>query len=116
MKKHILRHKRNLIGGTIGVIIIAGYAWYALGASETGTYMVQLQEVKQATLASGTITSQSLLALGFKNAGNLQAIKVKVGDHIKVGTVLAMLNQQDASAAVTQAKASVAMAKAGYQK
>jgi HlyD family secretion protein len=115
---NFLSNHKIFVAATVGFFIAAVFtALHFRGStSDTTTYVVKKQDIKRTILASGTITSQSLLGLGFKNAGNLESITAKVGDAVARGQILAMLNEQDASAMMSQAKAEVATAEAAYHK
>ena len=116
MKEFIKRRKYWIIGGVILLSLIIWRANSGNGPKYTVAYTVAKQDIKQTVLATGTITSQSNLNLSFKNGGILSKINVKVGDKVRKGQVLAMLDQRDASASLNQAKASVLSAQANYQK
>ncbi|TSC65960.1 MAG: Secretion protein HlyD [Candidatus Doudnabacteria bacterium Gr01-1014_77] len=116
MKEFIKRRKYWIIGGVILLALIIWRANSGNGPKYTVAYTVAKQDVKQTVLATGTITSQSNLNLSFKNGGILSKINVKVGDKVRKGQVLAMLDQRDASASLNQANAAVLSAQANYQK
>lgn len=82
----------------------------------TVAYTVAQQDVKQTVLATGTVTSQSNLDLSFKNNGTLAKLNVDVGNQVRQGQILAMLDQKEAAAAITQAKAQLLAAQASYNK
>ncbi|MEJ0021182.1 MAG: efflux RND transporter periplasmic adaptor subunit [Candidatus Doudnabacteria bacterium] len=80
------------------------------------SYTVAKQDVKETVISTGTVTSQSNLSLGFKGTGILTQINVKVGDKVRSGQTLAMLDEKDASASIAQANAQVLSAQANLDK
>ncbi len=116
MIAYIKRKKYWFIGGVILLALIIWRLNSGGAVKYTVAYTVAKQDVKQTVLATGTVTSQSNLNLSFKNGGILNKINVKVGDKVRKGQVLAMLDQRDAGVAVNQANASLLSAQANYQK
>ncbi len=113
-------NKKKYIWIAIGVIVLA-FIGYRVYSSKNKTnfevaYTVTNQDVRQTVLATGSVTSDLNLNLSFKNSGLLARLNVKIGQQVTQGQVLAALDQRDASAALSQASAAVASAKANYQK
>jgi HlyD family secretion protein len=79
-------------------------------------YTVANQDVKQTVIATGTVTSQANLVLGFKGTGTISQVNVQVGDKVRQGQVLMQLDESTALAAIQQAKAGVVSAQANYDK
>lgn len=100
------------------MVFLIGWRVYAAKhkTSYTVAYTVDQQDVKQTVLSTGTVTSQSDLNLSFKNTGTLQRLNVQVGDQVRQGQTLAMLDEKNASSAITQAKATLLAAQANYDK
>ncbi len=82
----------------------------------TVAYTVADQDVRTTVLATGTVTSQSDLSLGFQNSGTVAAVNVVVSQAVKQGQLLASLNAGAASAAIAQAQAQVDSAQASLEK
>jgi HlyD family secretion protein len=76
------------------------------------TETAKLIDLKQTVLATGQVVSNTDLNLSFNTNGVVKSIKVKVGDKVKVGQVLANLDQSSESAALTSAQGSLLGAKA----
>ncbi|EDM36104.1 Membrane-fusion protein [Pedobacter sp. BAL39] len=68
----------------------------------------ELQET-EAIQSSGLLSSEQQSNLSFKTGGIINAIKVKEGDHVRRGQVLALLN-------MTEVNANLGQAEAQYQK
>lgn len=113
-----IKRKYIWIGVAALVLILIGFKIFG-GKNKSGyqtAYTVAAQDVRQTVLATGTVTSQSNLDLSFKSTGTLSRLNVNVGDKVRRGQILAMLDERDASAAVNQASASLLAAKANYDK
>ena len=106
------------IAAAIAVVALIGWRIYAAShkTSYTVAYTVSQQDVKQTVLATGAVTSQSNLNLSFRSSGNIARINVSIGDKVRQGQTLAMLNESNAAASITQAKASLLAAQANYNK
>lgn len=79
-------------------------------------YTTAFQDVRKTVISTGTVTSQSNLSLGFKSSGILTQLNVKVGDKVRAGQTLAVLDEKDASASIAQANAQVMSAQANLDK
>ena len=62
------------------------------------------------------MVSTTDLSLSFKSSGVVQQVKVKEGDKVKTGQVLAALDQRDQQASLTSAKGALAQAQANYNR
>lgn len=67
-------------------------------------------------LATGTVTSVTDLGLSFSMSDTLRTLRVKVGDAVKQGTILATLDNRDEGATLTSARGALAAAEAAKQK
>jgi HlyD family secretion protein len=91
------RRARLLVVIVIGAIAIAGYrAWTASASSAPILGVVHETEIRIAPEASG----------------RLAAVKVKPGDHVRKGDVLAILSSPELSASLLEARANAAGARA----
>ena len=103
---------------TIGIILIAG-VFVSLGLRKTPQITftaVAKGDITQAVSVDGMVDSSQDLSLAFQNGGTVLAINVNAGDTVKKGQVLVKLDASAASAALSQAQASLAVAQANYQK
>lgn len=80
------------------------------------TDTAKIINLKQTVLATGQVTSNIDLDLSFFGSGVVRSMKVKVGDEVKTGQILATLDQGNELGALTSAKGAVAAAEAKYQK
>jgi RND family efflux transporter MFP subunit len=74
--------------------------------------VLELYILKQTVLATGQVVSSTDLNLSFNTSGIVKSIKVKVGDSVKDGQVLATLDQGVEQAALTTARGALAAAQA----
>ena len=79
------------------------------------TENVRIQNLKQTVLATGTVTSNTDIALSFKGSGIVTAVNAKVGKVVKQGEILATLQQKDQQASLTQARGQLAQARANLE-
>lgn len=104
---------------TIGILVVGGVA-YAIFRPKVDTTIqtetVKQQNLKQTVLATGQVSSSTDLNLSFKGSGVVARVNAKVGQTVKVGDILANLDQKDQLASLTQARGSYAQAQANYNK
>lgn len=120
MQKIITFAKAHYIGIGLGLAVVFLIGWRVSGSRNKTTlvsvHTIAYEDVKQTVLATGTVTSQSNLNLSFKNSGVVTKLNVAVGDKVRTGQILAMLDQKDVSTSINQASASLLAAKANYNK
>lgn len=101
------------LGGA--VLVAAALAWFAgssiLARANTRAAVQSGQitrgDIEADVLSSAALQPASDLTLTFGSAGTLQDIKVKPGERVQKGWVLATLDPSDLNLAVTQAQANV---------
>lgn len=110
-----LSKKRYWISAIIVVIVVLSFL---LKDKAAGVVVVTVENktLTQTVLATGQVTSNVDLGLSFNSSGNVSSVKVKVGDKVKKGGVIATLEQGSVGAALTSARGSVAAAEARYKK
>jgi len=105
-------------------IAIAGVAAYLLmrptlaGAREVELATATLTSPAQANAvltANGYVVAQVKAAVASKGTGRLEFLGVEEGDRVKKGTIIARLEDQDVLAALRQAEANLAVARADSQ-
>lgn len=113
-----MKKKRILILiGVLVVVVAAGGIYFATRqpAAQTGIsqFLANAQTVKVTRTnlmtsvdSSGSVIPETKLQLSFGAAGTVTDVKVKVGDQVKKGAVLASLDPTDLQAKVTQAEQS----------
>ena len=111
--KRIIKQKRTWV--ILGVIlIILGYLIFKQtdNSKKVSSEKAAYTDLKQTILATGQVTSQTDLSLSFNSSGVVKSIKVKVGDSVKAGTILATLDQGAQLANLTSARGALASAQA----
>jgi multidrug efflux pump subunit AcrA (membrane-fusion protein) len=84
-------------------------------AASLRTAAVTRGTVRSAVSATGTLVPAQQLNVGFKTAGTLTEVDVKVGDKVTAGQVLAKLDPTQLQLALDQANANLASAQANLQ-
>jgi HlyD family secretion protein len=107
-----LKKKRTYIILAIVAVLVAWYSW---SKSQSGqvtyeTAPVEKRDLVQTVEVTGEIKPAARIELAFKQSGTMNAIKVKVGDKVKAGDVLAQLKDDDVVFAARSAKAALAIA------
>lgn len=85
-------------------------------AENTITDFAKYSDLKQTVLATGQVVSSTDLNLSFNSSGVVKSIKVKVGDKVKQGQILANLDQASELATLTSARGALAAANARYKR
>lgn len=106
------------LGGAI--LVAAAVAWFVsnsmLARANTRTVVQSGQitrgDIEADVLSSAALQPASDLTLTFGSAGTLEEIKVKPGERVEKGWVLAKLDSSDLNLAVTQAQANIKAAQA----
>src|SRR5262245_58484484 len=96
------------------VLILGGAVFVAMGANAqsnnrtaTQTAQVTQGQIQSTVLSSAALQPAADLALNFGTAGTITAVKVKPGDRVTKGQVLAQLDTTSLTMAVTQAHANL---------
>ncbi len=113
---------RWIIGGVVLIVLLIGGAVLitnlrrasgvqAAGAAQS-TVAVTRGTITQTVSGSGSITADQTLDLAFQTTGVVKEVKVKAGDTVKAGQVLATLDDSTLQSKLTEAQASLDSAKA----
>ena len=91
------------------VIIIAGGFWYSKnkGNENLQKEVATRNSLKRTIPITGSLVSESPIALNFENSGRVQTIKYKVGDKVIEGDIIAVLDNNVLSEQVKKAKAAL---------
>jgi len=107
--------------GVVGVLVLGGGYWgyqhfTAKPAVATSiTAMAKIGSVKKVITATGTVNFPHSIPLQFSNKGQVVELKIKDGDSVKKGQVLARIDDADLKTAVVQQQANVKTAQAKVQ-
>ncbi|MCK9393908.1 HlyD family efflux transporter periplasmic adaptor subunit, partial [bacterium] len=107
----------------IGILIVIGIAIYFFWGSGTGATETRavINAVSKETLVNyvsgtGQVAASSESNITSKASGDLLSLKIKNGQEVKVGEVLAVIDSTDAQKNVRDAEASLANAKLSLEK
>jgi HlyD family secretion protein len=115
--EQIMRTRRKLLVGVLLAVLAAAggaAAWYALkrpsAAAGPPTALVTRRDLSATVTATGTIKAMvgAEVKVGSRIPGRVEQLAVQVGDRVKVGQVIARLEQDDLRAAVEKARADLA--------
>lgn len=118
-KKRKFYQKKRFIIPLIAIVVISIFSIFLQiekNRKNVITDFAKYSDIKETIPVTGQLVSNLDLDLSFNNSGIVKTIKVKVGDKVKAGDILATLDQGEALASLTQAKGSLAGAKAKYKK
>jgi len=113
----ILKKKRIWIPLVIVVLLVLFFVLKPENnAKNTVTDVAKYRDLKQTVLATGQVVSSTDLNLSFNTNGVVKSIKVKVGDKVKAGQILATLDQSSVLGSLTSARGALAGANARYKR
>lgn len=114
---NVLKKKKVWIPLLVVIVIVLIFLFKPNNdAKNTVTDVAKYLDLKQTVLATGQVVSNTDLNLSFNTNGVVKSIKVKVGDKVKAGQVLATLDQSSVLATLTSAKGALAAANARYKR
>ena len=103
----------------VAVAAIATWGWKALhpgaAAVTTTSTVVSIGNVSSTVSASGTVVSPGDVGVSPSVSGTISSIKVKVGQHVSAGNLMATLENTTQSNALNQAKNALQTAQIQYQ-
>lgn len=116
-KKYLLRKKRFwAILLVVIFVLLMVFKTKGIDPKLVVTDTVKKQSLAETVLATGQVTSTTDLNLSFNSTGTVRSVRVKVGDKVRAGTVLATLDQASAYATLQQARGSLLAAQARLRK
>lgn len=106
--------RRGALAAAALVLLVGAGTTYAVAAGEDvpryRTTTAILGDVEQTLSSSGVVDAAARADLSFGTEGKIAKLKVSLGEKVKAGQVLAVLDTAELDAAVTEAEASVAKA------
>jgi RND family efflux transporter MFP subunit len=113
-------NRNKIIGGVIGVIVVAVILFFVLRSSFTPGIEVKLttavtqspSQTNASLTASGYIVAQRKAAVASKGTGRLIWLGVVEGDKVKKGQIIGRLEDNDIHALLDQAKANLSLTQA----
>ncbi len=106
--------KKKIITGSIVALVVIIIILIAKKHSATPALSATVQQgnVVSSVVLSGTTESASAVSLGFADQGRISSVKVKEGDKVHAGQVIASLDTADLQASLKNAQAALVIAKA----
>lgn len=110
--KSLPTSKKLIFGGLFFILVL----FLLLGGNRTvlSSYVVTAKDITETVVATGEVTSQVDLSLGFEKSGMVNDIKVSLGDNVKKGDVLVKLSLSKDEAELTKARGALLKAQAQY--
>lgn len=108
--------KKALIGGVLAVLILGGVFLFLQRGSEPVRIItvdrVQVGSVRNVLQATGIVKAQvgSLIKIGARATGILEKVFVKVGDSVKKGDLVAVVDDRELQAKLAEAEARLQLA------
>ena len=92
----------------VGIVAVAGGATaWASASSGPPSYRVAVAgtaDIRKTMSVTGTVTPVSSATANFQVAGQVSGVKVKVGDHVSAGQVIATLDTTSLAESVSSAQ------------
>ena len=94
MKFWWLRYRKRVLLGAVGLLIGIGWLWPSLFPEpvEFMTVPVTRQDISETVLATGSLEGRKQVNVGAEVSGQLQQLKVKLGDSVSKGQLLAVID------------------------
>ncbi len=110
----MIRYKRLMVIGMILVGLTSSACQAAPGAAQTQlqTATVTRGTITSTVSAAGTVAARAQVDVAFESSGRVKSIKVKVGDRVNAGQVMASLDTTELEASVASAQAGLDIAQA----
>ncbi|HLC44806.1 MAG: hypothetical protein A2722_03330 [Candidatus Doudnabacteria bacterium RIFCSPHIGHO2_01_FULL_50_11] len=112
--------KKRIIWGVVAIVVIAIVILISRSGKSPAdsilTEKAEKRDLVQSVLATGQVTSAIDLSLSFKTSGIVTRVAVITGKKVRLGEILATLDQRDQLASLTQARGAQASAQANYDK
>lgn len=109
-----MRIRRLVAAGAVVAVVGGGYAAYAARAEAPSyrTATATVGDVEETLALTGTVEPAGRADLSFATSGTVASVEVSVGETVEAGQVLARLDAADLRRAVTQARSTLAAARA----
>lgn len=115
-KTFFLSKKKITIPASLLLVILGFFIFGSNGSNGLHFDLVKKVDLTQSIRATGQVISDTDLDLSFNKSNVIKSVRVKVGDVVVQGQVLATLDQGQVLATLTEARGAVLGAKAKYTK
>ena len=114
IKAFFLLRKKLAIVLLLVIVLLSYFIFRSNKTNTLNTEIVKITNLVQSVRATGQVISNTDLNLSFNKSGTVKSVKVKVGDTVQAGQILATLDQGQAQATLTQARGGLMSAQAKY--
>ncbi|MCX6766378.1 MAG: efflux RND transporter periplasmic adaptor subunit [Candidatus Moranbacteria bacterium] len=107
--------RKTIIWIVIGAVVLIGIVYFAFLRKpkvEYSTIEAKKRELSQTVSVSGTLKANEDVGLNFETPGRIKESRIKIGDKVAKGDVLAILDQTNLQFGVDQTKANLDKARA----
>jgi macrolide-specific efflux system membrane fusion protein len=117
MKLRLTANRRSRITGSalIALLVIAFIAWRALKSDPqpaVATSPATVADIENTVVASGTLEAAQMVSVGAQVSGQIKSLKVKLGDAVKAGVLIAEIDSTTQENAVRNARAALTSVRA----
>ncbi len=109
-KKLMTKTKKWILIGSIMTVIIIGFFMWSkkdVDIKNLQKEIVEKSDLKKTISVTGSLISESPIALNFENVGRVQDIKVRIGDKVIEGDIVGILDNNILNEQVKKAKAAL---------
>ena len=94
MKSWLLRYRKRVLLAALALLLLIGWAWptWFPEPVEFMTVPVTRQDIRETVLATGSLEGRKQVNVGAQVSGQLQQLKVKLGDSVTQGQLLAVID------------------------
>ncbi|HEY8509130.1 MAG TPA: efflux RND transporter periplasmic adaptor subunit [Steroidobacteraceae bacterium] len=106
---------RNLVGLSLAVLVAAFLGWRLLRADAPpllATSPVTIADIEDTVLASGTLEAAEMVNVGAQASGQIKSLKVKLGDRVRAGDLIAEIDATTQENEIRNARALLASLRA----
>lgn len=106
--------KSNWVRGVLALVLIFGAYWFFIRSGSTAYQFITVTQgpITETVSVTGNTMPAKSVSLGFQNTGTIARVNYSLGDQVFAGAVVAQLSTGNLSAALEQARASLAAAEA----
>lgn len=116
IKTVLLAKKKFIIPIVAVILIVSFFVFRSQKSNAVNVESVKYADLTRSVRATGQVISNTDLDLSFNKSSVVKSIKVKVGDDVSAGAILATLDQGQAAATLTQARGALLLAQSKYNK
>ena len=94
MKSWLLRYRKRVLLAALALLLLIGWGWptWFPEPVEFMTVPVTRQDIRETVLATGSLEGRKQVNVGAQVSGQLQQLKVKLGDSVTQGQLLAVID------------------------